>query len=836
MAAVVFVGALLVLRRELDVFSLPGLVDGLADLGLVRIVGAAALTGVAFAALVAADWISADEARAGLSRPRVALGALLGYAFSLTLGSPVFGRAPIRERLYTAWGMEPETVGRVVGGARLTLATGFLALLGWGLLGLPGLPGPVPLAGELPSGPLAESVLRLAGPACLALAVGLVVYTLRGPASGLVGIAAARVTSGVLFWTASAGAFHLLLPQAVEVTFATLLGAFLVAYMAGMLSGIPAGLGVFEAVLLALLDGPVQATGLLVAILAFRILYHLFPLLAAATGVAVQELRPHRGTVGVALSALGSGVSSAVPLILSGAVFVAGATLLLTGALPLAPGAFGFGRLPLPVLEASHFLGSVAGTVLLILSWGLSRRLHVAFQASRVLLIVGAVLVGLRGGWLSLAAVLFLVLATVAPARREFFRPTALSREPLSSDWLLGMVMVLAAMLWLGLFVYQEVPLSEELWWEFTLRGDASRFLRASVGVAAVLLVFATLRLLGTPEPDEPEAEDSITPEVEGITESSPRPDARLVYLRDKHVLLSKGKRAFIIFGVERRSWISMGDPVGEPADFPDLVWMFRSRTYRHGGWPVFYQATPACLPLYVDAGLSLLKLGEAAVVDAQGFGLEGGKRAGMRKTVRKVEKAGATFEVLPAREVPAVLPRLREISDAWLAAKDAREKSFSMGAFSEAYLSRFPHAVVRHGDRIVAFGNLWLGGDGREFSLDLMRYEPDTAPDGVMQYLFAQSLLWGKERGFERFSLGMAPLSGLETGPLAPLSARLGAALFRHGEHFYNFQGLRAYKEKFDPVWEPRYLASPGKLALPRILGSVATLVSGGVRGAMGR
>jgi lysylphosphatidylglycerol synthetase-like protein (DUF2156 family) len=37
---------------------------------------------------------------------------------------------------------------------------------------------------------------------------------------------------------------------------------------------------------------------------------------------------------------------------------------------------------------------------------------------------------------------------------------------------------------------------------------------------------------------------------------------------------------------------------------------------------------------------------------------------------------------------------------------------------------------------------------------------------------------------------------------------------LFRHGEHFYNFQGLRAFKDKFDPIWEPRYLASLGGLA----------------------
>jgi len=428
------------------------------------------------------------------------------------------------------------------------------------------------------------------------------------------------------------------------------------------------------------------------------------------------------------------------------------------------------------------------------------------------------------------------VLLILLPARREFFRPAALTGEPLSIDWLLGVGMVFAATLWLGLFAYRDVALFDELWWEFTLRGDASRFLRGSVGAAAVLLVFAVARLLGTPESEEVAEGDALTPEVEAITEASPRADARLVYLGDKRILLSEGARAFIMFGVERRSWVSMGDPVGDPAAFGDLVWKFRTRTYRHGGWPVFYQATAACLPLYVDAGLSVLKLGEAAVVDAQAFGLEGGKRAGMRKTVRKVENAGASFEVLTREDVPAALPRFREISDAWLAAKGTREKSFSLGAFSEAYVARFPHAIVRYQGRIVAFGNLWLGAERHEFSLDLMRYDPEVAPEGIMQYLFAQSLLWGKERGYRRFSLGMAPLSGLEGGPMAPLATRLGAALFRHGEHFYNFQGLRAYKEKFDPEWEARYLASPGKLALPRILAGVTTLVSGGMRGAMGR
>jgi phosphatidylglycerol lysyltransferase len=70
----------------------------------------------------------------------------------------------------------------------------------------------------------------------------------------------------------------------------------------------------------------------------------------------------------------------------------------------------------------------------------------------------------------------------------------------------------------------------------------------------------------------------------------------------------------------------------------------------------------------------------------------------------------------------------------------------------------------------------------------------------------------------------------------LAPLRHRVGALVFEHGERFYNFQGLRHFKEKFDPVWEPRYLASPGGLALPRILAAIATMISSGWKGVVGK
>ena len=100
------------------------------------------------------------------------------------------------------------------------------------------------------------------------------------------------------------------------------------------------------------------------------------------------------------------------------------------------------------------------------------------------------------------------------------------------------------------------------------------------------------------------------------------------------------------------------------------------------------------------------------------------------------------------------------------------------------------------------------------------------------MDFLIVQLIEWGRAQGYAWFNLGMAPLAGLEARPLATAWSRVASALFRHGESLYNFQGVRQWKNKFDPVWRPRYLASPGGLSLPSVLRDVTALVAGGVRG----
>jgi phosphatidylglycerol lysyltransferase len=180
------------------------------------------------------------------------------------------------------------------------------------------------------------------------------------------------------------------------------------------------------------------------------------------------------------------------------------------------------------------------------------------------------------------------------------------------------------------------------------------------------------------------------------------------------------------------------------------------------------------------------------------------------------------------ARILSICLDGLRAVSDDWLAAKAGGEKGFSMGFFADDYVRRFPMAVIERDGRIQAFANIWPGPQHVEISIDLMRYHRD-APKGVMEALLVYLMQWAKEQGYERFALGMAPLSGFEESPTAPVWTRIGAFLYEHGEAVYNFQGLRAYKEKFNPRWEPHYLAYSGGLRLPRILADVSALVAGG-------
>lgn len=307
--------------------------------------------------------------------------------------------------------------------------------------------------------------------------------------------------------------------------------------------------------------------------------------------------------------------------------------------------------------------------------------------------------------------------------------------------------------------------------------------------------------------------------------------DASLLWTGDKRVFFSGCGKAFLMFQISGRSWVVMGDPIGGSDAFEDLISRFLAECDRHSGRPVFYCVREHNAELYRRAGLRLLKLGEEAVIDLAGFSMQGSHRAKLRSELRAAAKLGCSVEVLEPKDVRPILPELRDVSDAWLAARRVKEKSFSLGAFDEEYVARFPVVVTRQDGKIIAFASLWASGGRGEVKVDLMRRRSDT-PRTVMSQLFVESMLWAQGHDYSTFSLGMAPLSGLCTEDTAPFWERVGHFLHSHGESFYNFKGLRQFKVRFKPDWQPRYIASRGGPAMPMTILNVVSLVGGGLRG----
>ncbi|MGE0116158.1 MAG: bifunctional lysylphosphatidylglycerol flippase/synthetase MprF [Steroidobacteraceae bacterium] len=637
----------------------------------------------------------------------------------------------------------------------------------------------------------------------------------------------------------AAACLYVLLPQPVTVSYQAFLAVYVLSVVAVMIANVPGGLGVLESVvILALPNIPVDR--LLASLVAYRVIYYLGPLALASLMLAAHEAWLQRHHVRKVAGVARDWLSAVAPQVLGAAVLMAGGVLLLSGATPAINARLQTmsAILPLPVLELSHLLGSVAGLGLVILSHALFRRVHLAWQLALALLAAGAVFSLLKGWDYEEATIMLLVGSLLYAARSAFYRRAALLEARVSLHWLFGVATIVGVVLWIGLLAHRHVSYSHELWWTFAWSGDAPRMLRAALAISLLVAAVIAYRWLSPGAPALPAEDAAAFAHARHIVTMTPRAVANLALLNDKRLLIHPQQDAFLMYQVSGRSWIAMGDPVvatrGNSQEASErayeLAWSFRELSDEHGGWTVFYQVTPEFLPLYVDLGLALLKLGEEARVHLPDFSLEGSHRAQFRTARRRAEREGVSFEVLQPPLDAGVLQELGVISQDWLGAKSVNEKRFSVGFFTPQYIAQFPTAIVRLQGRIVAFANLWPTNTREELSVDLMRHSTH-APNGLMDYLFVEVMLWGKAQGYRWFNLGMAPLSGLEQHPLAPVWHRMGNLVFDVGGHFYNFEGLRRYKEKFSPVWEPRYLAAPGGLALPRVLLDVTSLIAGGLR-----
>ncbi len=792
-------------------------------------------TAVSFFSLSLYDVFAVQSVADGeVPLPVAGMAGASGYAVSNCLGFSYITGTAIRYRIYASLGLDLSRVAGVIATSWVAFWTGLVLVLGLLLTFHPdGISNALPISATVETaiglGLLGALIavfvwLSTGGRRLEVLGIG---FQLPG------GKLASCLTLAAIGDLAGASmVLYVLMPDDLGVGYPYFFTIFIAAIAVGIVSHAPGGIGVFEATLIAGL-GASGRSDVIAALLLYRVVYTFLPFAIASLSIAVASALTQRHRIIGAGTWLYRAIRPIVPMVAAGVTAVAGIILLVSGALPTDSKSLGALRevLPLSFVEASHLAGSAVGVLLLLVSRGLFRKLYRAWVVAMLLMVAGFAASLAKGLDTHEALGMLATIAVLALFRGAFYRVSGASIFRLNIPWLVSVVALLAVIFWIGLFAYSHVQYQNALWWEFAWNGDASRFLRSSLVVAVILGIVAVTSLFGREIPAPVRTE--IPECVERLVMESEDTEAQISLTGDKQFLIAPDESAFIAYADTGNAIISKGEPVGDEKAGKQLVWQLREMADREGKLCAFYSVSTKYLPTFLDLGLSILKIGEVARVPLKDFSLDGKSRKRFRQAKNRAEREGYVFEIIPKEKLAPVLPELRAISDHWLEQKAGAEKGFALGGFDDDYLSYFDHAVLRNGEtgQIMAFANLFQGGHKSELSLDLMRYEPDS-PSFFMDALFAEMMSWGAEQGFHWFSLGAAPFSGIENRQLASLWNRIGGFVYEHGEQFYHFEGLRAFKQKFDPEWSPNYLASPGGLAAPRILYEVNILISGGLRG----
>ncbi|GAA3400055.1 bifunctional lysylphosphatidylglycerol flippase/synthetase MprF [Paenibacillus hodogayensis] len=653
--------------------------------------------------------------------------------------------------------------------------------------------------------------------------------------------------AGVTFWLICGRLVH-------NVPFAEALGIFTVAAIAGLISMAPGGIGAFDlTALLGLQLLGVQPDEALAVLVLYRLFYYLLPwavgLALAAFEIGLNRKRVQQWAVPAwdnvwtgwqkiwrypgQLGFLGDIGAWALGKL----VMLSGLLLLLSAATPglLHRMRFMEHVLSLPVMRLSHELSAIVGIMLLVLSRGISLRIRRAYRLALVLLPAGAAFTFAKGFDVEEAIFVIVVTLLLWISSARFYRISA----PFSLRTALYVMAITAAAAAgyyaLGVHAHSgglrhlPEPIRQRLFaepHEFAVTAAAGL-----LGSWVVLLALAALRKDRGVAP-LPDAE-----ELERLKRFLQRAGAQgnllthTLFLGDKSLYWAAGGELLIPYARARNKLVVLGDPIGPPERAGEAIREFKQFADRYALHVVFYQASPKLLSVYHEHGYRFFKLGEEALVPLNTFTLTGKSNAALRSVKNRFVRDGFRFEVVEPPHGEALMAQLKEISDRWLDGR--KEKGFSLGWFEPRYLQLAPIALLidPQGDTIAFVSLMPCYDGGNTNSIDLMRHLPDT-PNGTMDFLFVSLLEWSKEHGYGRFNMGMAPLSSVGQSESALREEKAARFVYHYGGHWYGFEGLRRYKDKFDPHWEPRFLAYPATVPLPVLTVELVALIARKARG----
>jgi lysyl-tRNA synthetase, class II len=285
----------------------------------------------------------------------------------------------------------------------------------------------------------------------------------------------------------------------------------------------------------------------------------------------------------------------------------------------------------------------------------------------------------------------------------------------------------------------------------------------------------------------------------------------------DKHYLFDATGNAFVGYRVESGVMVISGDPVGEWAAVAELVKnvvdFAEARSLRIAALGV----SPSGKALFEQAGLRALYVGDEAIVDTEGFSVEGRAIRKVRQSVTRLEKAGYSTELAHLGALDeSVLIDLEAIAATWR--RGAPERGFSMAMDS----LRNPHGAetlvlcARDGGGKLAGFLQFVPTYGRSaVSLSQMRRRHDT-PNGLTEFMVVKAIEELRARGIAEASLNFAAFARLFRQPRGVLE-RLAGRLVALGDAWFQIERLYRFNAKFFPRWEPRYFMYEHRFGLPR-------------------
>lgn len=486
------------------------------------------------------------------------------------------------------------------------------------------------------------------------------------------------------------------------------------------------------------------------------------------------------------------------------------------------------------VTTASRGLVLVTGFLLLILTQGLLRRARIAWQASLLLTILS--LIGHIGKGFGLyQAALPLLVMLVLLLNRSFY--TRLPDKPTQTRgiWL-------AAALFLVCIMYGTLTLhfsgrhsfGERITWSqsfidslklsffFGDAGLTARTVIAKVFLGSFYTVSSTAwLLLGSSLllPVFERLQKLPSEHAEAVALVSRFGTSSLDIFKlywDKSYFFSVSRKAFLAYRVVEPTALVLGDAVGDTESRAQVVDEFMAYASKRG-WRVAFQQSGNEKENSSRHSFRRLKIGEEAVVLLAAFSIEGRAMKDLRTSSRRLQREGFTIEYHAPPLTEALSKRLADVSSEWLTLPSRTERIFAQGIFTEHEIKATPVMTLERDGNVLAFISLNIGYAPQCVAIDLLRRRV-RVPNGSIDVLVAQAALLFKEQGFQKFSLGLAPLSGLEGLGRPSLPERTLKLFYENVDSVFSYQGLREFKAKFGPEWQPRYLLYQHSYQLPSI------------------